>query len=404
MAEDPGCASSRQDRACPVVLLRPRYFLCGLCGALCLALTLASVGGELLRNWALFRPIVLEPPGLAQILRELPERRLSREEQLAFERDGVLLVRGFINNTALLEDILPSLQEHEQLLSGDYVWPYLYNGVVRAFLRYGPIGALAADAMQAEGASLYGAPIWGLPDGSEELHYNHWHQDAPDERRLITIWVAVTDAPHGLEFIRGSHLYPREILQECNNSHKMGQKGSRLANHTCVVKFSKEHLEPDFGTPAHIWEDLRPGDAWIFLGPTLHRGLAWARRRLALSVRLVPMTPPRECGRGDSLCCREAKWGGGSETERLFIYPRRDTNLDCIRDRLLPRPQRLWPHWDDRLPADRPHLLRLLAAVSQAAFGRSRSLRIGLQHVSEAASELRARLRARGGGKAPSRS
>uniref|UniRef100_A0A7S1L7F1 Phytanoyl-CoA dioxygenase n=1 Tax=Alexandrium catenella TaxID=2925 RepID=A0A7S1L7F1_ALECA len=323
----------------------------------------------------LLRPLVLEPSGLAEAAWALPERRLSHEEQEALGRDGVLLVRGLVSDARLLKAILPAMQQHEQFDEGVYLKSYNYNGAVRALLRDGPLGALAADAMRAKGAKIDGAPIWGRSEhGDRSAYYRGWHQDARHMPDMLSIWLAVTNAPHALDFVRGSHRFQAEVLRACNDSLRLGAPGLSVAEERCVRRFRRERLDPLLGRSSLLWEDLRPGDAWLFNSAVLHRGRNWPLPRLAIAARTVPFDPVN-CGENSSACCRDIDVKG----RVLSIYPRRRSSLACVRDRVLARPQWLWPHLDDRLPSSTPESLRwIIAALSQAAFGRSGSLRSGV--------------------------
>jgi len=350
-----------------------------VCSALLVAVLAAARWAGAFKVITLLRPVVLEPPGLAEAARALPERRLTPQEQEALARDGVLVVRSFIRDTQLLKDVLPALQQHQQYNSGTYLWSFLYNGVVRTLLREGPIGALAADAMQAEGVGLEGAPIWGR-DGDDAVRSSEdagWHQDGADKPDMMTMWIAVTHAPHAVEFVRGSHQLKGQILRECNSSKLMGAAGARIAGWKCVKEFNKRRLEPLVGSPVVLRPDLRPGDALLFNSGVLHRGRSWPRGRLAVAVRTRPEDPDA-CSWGGKACCKDNVIG-----HDLALYPKTPRNFRCLHERALPRPGWLWPRLDDRVPLGTPGpLLRLLAAVTHASFGKSRSLRSGVLWLS----------------------
>uniref|UniRef100_A0A7S0BDN1 Phytanoyl-CoA dioxygenase n=1 Tax=Pyrodinium bahamense TaxID=73915 RepID=A0A7S0BDN1_9DINO len=233
-----------------------------------------------------------------------------------------------------------------------------------ALLRDGPWSALAADALQATSVGVSEAPVFGVTGREPEARKGAWHQDRSmyaGPRKMVSLWLPLTEAPHGMEFLRGSHRVRTELTLRCNRSRE-GPWGERLIDHACSQSFVKERLEPTLGHASHWWIDLRPGDGVLFDGELTHRGVAWARPRVAVAMRFVLMP--------DSQPCNEL-----SDTFR--VYPRSPNAFACVHQHALPRPHWLWPWLDDRLPNDDDwgslswaarSLRRAVAAVSAAAF------------------------------------
>jgi len=289
------------------------------------------------------RPVVLEVEGLEERLKAVPKRRLTESEIQAYERDGVLIVRGVVPDRALLEDLRPALRQHQQIHSAVFIRPWIYNGVSRILLRSGLLTDVPMQLHKAP-AELQQGPIWGT-DGDPVFSASAWHQDLPVghalcENHLITAWLAITDAPHGLEFLRGTaDCEERMRLQQgCNSSKRYGPPGERLLDASCVQRWSKENVDPKLGYSSWHWADLQAGDMALFHGNIAHRGVVWSTKRMAVSVRLTsrPGNPSNNCSEA----------GSDSFFPGAGVPP-----LKCMREGMFPRPYNLWPKWKgDLLP------------------------------------------------------
>mmetsp|Transcript_41654 Transcript_41654/g.129609 ORF Transcript_41654/g.129609 Transcript_41654/m.129609 type:complete len:198 (-) Transcript_41654:43-636(-) len=91
---------------------------------------------------------------------------------------------------------------------------------------------------------------------------------------FMSFFLALTDIPHGLELLVGSHVANKK--HGCNR-HVMGQKGFEA----CM-----DRLELDSRGVA--WWDLEPGDAILFYGSVFHWTVLQKNPRKAVSIRYVP--------------------------------------------------------------------------------------------------------------------
>lgn len=318
----------------------------------------------------------------------MSKRRLSAREVEAYDRDGFLLLRRVVPDKGLLRDLFPLLRQHQHIRKLTYKRTWLYNGAVRAVIRSGLMAELIAGVVKGP-CLLDEAPIWGSDGGRDggpggqgawSQQVAAWHADLVAEKvgkfEYVTGWLAITDAPHGLELIRGTTGDEArvDVFRECNSSLYAGPRGARLLNHSCLMRYAKERLDPKLGRKAHTILDFRAGDMLIFHGNMLHRGLEWPRARLALSMRLIR----RRHGDGfdDAFALRRRC----SEDHAVVIPPgmpefasevTSEDPLACIREALLPRPDdmHLAP---DRLPAEKDlgagaRLLRRVVAIVEGA-------------------------------------
>jgi len=309
------------------------------------------------------RPLVLEPPGLREAMEAVPERRLSAEELEVLERDGVLLVKGVIPNRTLLEWLASGMWSYGTFFDVLRTQTYTSNGYAMALVRDGPLSPMLVDALGAEAAMLMEAPIFSTA-GVVEHHQNAWHVDqGPQSSRFVSAWLALSDAPHGLDFLRGSHRVRRELFLECNRS-KDGLE--RLLDDDCAQTFARQRAEPRAGAASPAWFDLAPGDALVFDGQVAHRGVSWARPRLTIAVRVGAAV-------GQPPCFRTP--GGSYFTA---AHPRRPDSFACMRPQWLPRKETAWPELDTSLPREEDcwpglrwaagPLQRLAAGATSAAF------------------------------------
>jgi len=218
-----------------------------------------------------------------------------------YHKDGVLFLRNFIDH---------SLAQH----LSHYLWPHgwaflfqeynskswLYNGVVRALLRdidfEKVISPLFANISL--GGKMYAveAPLWGknqrrLVGG---LHADTWHADASpqeifDSVELHSMWLAMTDAPYALEFMRGSHLKSIDIHRNCKSTGKLGNEDEdvgRILNITCLESYAAD-LTRSLGYNSTWHLSFQPGDAVLFNGSVLHRGWVNIERRMAVCIRFM---------------------------------------------------------------------------------------------------------------------
>jgi len=295
-------------------------------------------------SWLQIRPVVLGGEGLQERLAAVPRRALTEVEVETFRRDGVLLLRGYVPDQQLLLDMLPALQRHQQIDSAMYLQPWLYNDVANVLLES---GVLTGPAMQihTRKAQLQQAPIFGTA-GQGHFKKNAWHQDFPAgpnfcDSHMISAWLAITEAPHGLEVFRGSHDCDLRVdmVRQCNTSWMCGKACERILDDRCMRGYARRVIDPRLGYSSHFWVDMAAGDMILFDGNTAHRGFKWPRSRTAVSVRVVANRKANL-----NYMCSEA----GTDLLQPGQGP---LDLPCLQQWLLPRPYDLWPKWaGDRLP------------------------------------------------------
>jgi len=284
-----------------------------------------------------FPSLLAEPEDLAAAIRAVPERVLTEEERRTFEREGVVVLRGFLSDRKLLERLR------------DMMWPlafdpdrecthksWHFNGAVRALVREELVAKLAASALggfsRPHGFLVEEAPIWGYANGTEGRP-DTWHaDDRLDSLRkdftMASVWLALTDAVEPLEFFRGSHTLRARIEEACKKKSKIGVLNFQVYRHTCVMEKFGPGLREKFGSDLLTSAHMKPGDVFVFHGYTLHRTVRHPGSRLAFSARFreVPHTPPA--------------WS-------QYSHPRGPSESDAVPWRLLP----LLEHRSPTLPA-----------------------------------------------------
>jgi hypothetical protein len=219
--------------------------------------------------------VVPVPPGLVSGLHRLPERRLSRSERARFQSDGVALVRNALPSEAVLAALRNATRR-----SCDEHWHL--NGALRSLLRDGPLGALAGTAIGAISPS--GACTACV---AETVVFNQNAADGvPGERGgahidvdfapatlepMVTVWLALTHAPHALEFLSGSHRALK--VTGCEDDTDIDESSPCWAA-----------LHANFSWRS--WR-MRPGDALVFNAQVWHRSVTVANERSALAMRFV---------------------------------------------------------------------------------------------------------------------
>ncbi|MBS37267.1 MAG: hypothetical protein CMO26_15245 [Thiotrichales bacterium] len=200
---------------------------------------------------------------------------LSDAELAAFARDGVIPLRGVLD-----QDTLSRVQQAANRArngpGGFWYSIYLWRQDVdfRACALNQGLAAIAAKLLGASKLNLLYDQLFIKPPKGEPTP---WHHDLPywpiDGDGVVSLWIALSDvdaANGGLEFIRGSHRW-----------------GRRFRNFT-VDRASERYLPlsayddvesmPDFDQNRDRYDvlnwDLAPGDALAFHALTLHHAPA----------------------------------------------------------------------------------------------------------------------------------
>mmetsp|Transcript_52749 Transcript_52749/g.163341 ORF Transcript_52749/g.163341 Transcript_52749/m.163341 type:complete len:385 (-) Transcript_52749:81-1235(-) len=272
--------------------------LCCRRGTTCMTLSIWVMGAWLRWNvevctapYALLQGApVEEPAGLASTLGALPARELSWSERLAYEEDGVAFIPGLLPEKHALEIVRRHVVHHS--MSHGRSWEHsrwLTNGALRSLIRDGPLASLASSALGGIAVRILLAEVWartGIVTGASPWHRDDKSQDRcsgwrADPAPLVTVWLALTDAPEALEFIHGSHMFdpncsavPDEVAGCDVDQHCLG--GEYIRN-----------VSRRRGSPAPSTYSFHAGDAVVFKGLTLHRGLG-KLARVSVCLRFVP--------------------------------------------------------------------------------------------------------------------
>jgi len=277
--------------------------------------------------------VIPEPDGLADELRALPNRALTAEERQQLDRDGMVQIKGVIKDAALLRRLEALLWSSQQIRSSSIARPDLWNGVYRAFLREGPLGALAASALGSRSVRTANAQLWGYlgPNRNEvykgkhvwtPMPYNPAHADdrfrrSNKEHEIITVWFAFTAAPQVMTFYLGSHTIPEEISDSCVRA-KLKEGYNYLLNSDCVA----ERIQAA-GFPAPLTVDAAAGDAFVFKGDLIHESVAQSNRRLATCIRAHAGDHPMD---SEYLPIENIN---ACEPKAPVVYPHAESTLDC---------------------------------------------------------------------------
>ncbi len=214
----------------------------------------------------------------------------------AFQRDGVVLIRGLFRDhlDALRAGIERNMAEPgpygaENLKPGEggrFFDDYCNWNRIPEFesvIRNSPVAEVAADIMQSDRVQLFHDHVLVKEPGTSKP--TPWHQDGPyyfvEGRQTVSFWSPldpVTDA--ALRCVAGSHRWEKPVLPIRWLSEE---------NFYADSDAYRPIPDPDAeGMDIREWA-MEPGDAVAFDYMTLHgaRGNSTAARRRAFSLRLV---------------------------------------------------------------------------------------------------------------------
>jgi ectoine hydroxylase-related dioxygenase (phytanoyl-CoA dioxygenase family) len=221
---------------------------------------------------------------------------VSDDDVQAYQRDGVVLVRGLF---ADFVDVIragiarnmetPGPYGAENTRAGDtgrFFDDYCNWQRIPEFQRVihdSGVADVAAQLMQSQSVQLFHDHVLVKEPGTSRA--TPWHQDGPyyfvQGQQTVSFWSpmdAVTDAT--LRCVAGSHLWPREVLP------------TRWLSDTAFYPDPEKYMpvpDPEAERmPIREWH-MEPGDAVAFHYRTLHgaRGNTTPRRRRAFSLRLL---------------------------------------------------------------------------------------------------------------------
>jgi ectoine hydroxylase-related dioxygenase (phytanoyl-CoA dioxygenase family) len=229
--------------------------------------------------------------------------KLTNKQVERFELDGVIHVPGAVDKDwidELLEMSEKAMSTHgewindgnpgaqaNRMFTRRYMWKD--NSVIAHFLKEGPCGAIAGQAMGSSSARFYFDHLLIKEPMTEAP--TPWHQDIPYwpfmGSQVCSVWVALTDATveeSAMEFVRGSHRDGKYYKPELFNDRRSHPNSWALE--------AKGEPVPDIEADREAFEiigfDVAAGDAIVFSAWILHGAPGNAsenRRRVALSTR-----------------------------------------------------------------------------------------------------------------------
>jgi ectoine hydroxylase-related dioxygenase (phytanoyl-CoA dioxygenase family) len=220
-----------------------------------------------------------------------PWRDLTPEEIAAFNRDGVICLRGLYstNTVAMLADVLDDVAAAHPPLAGmgtsgaTYEW--MTRDDVRDFALFGPTARPVRQALQAERLRFFFDQEFIKEKNLAEP--TPWHHDYTfwpiQGNQIASVWTAmepVTAETSALEFVAGSHRW-QSLFQA------IGLGGKDVSS---IPREPIPDIEANRGKYEIVSWDLEPGDALLFHALTLHgaRGNSSAqRKRRAITTRWI---------------------------------------------------------------------------------------------------------------------
>ncbi len=157
-----------------------------------------------------------------------PPRTITADEVAAFERDGVVCVRGLLDTEwvermrAALDRILAHPTDEGKLINppgspGRFerdLFMWMYDADFRALATQSPIGAIAAALLRSRQVKFLLDML--LVNEPHTPALTPWHHDQPynwvDGRQVCGMWISldrVTKESGAAEWIRGSHKWDR---------------------------------------------------------------------------------------------------------------------------------------------------------------------------------------------------
>lgn len=236
------------------------------------------------------------PEWFKAALQALPRRRVNASEREVLRRDGAILVKDLVPNRELLEYLHKVVGDKKH----QYHTNWFVNGHVHALAKYGPLAELSATALDIPEVILWNTQLeprpaksertWPMPEKpwydamysdprDQSVHedtdgfYGNFHSAGHFVKPLASVFLALTDIPHGFELLAGSHV--------ANRRH-----GCRRGADDHVFEACMDRLEQDCN--GSIWWDLKVGDAVFFYGSIFHWSVLQENPRVAFSIRYAP--------------------------------------------------------------------------------------------------------------------
>lgn len=211
---------------------------------------------------------------------DAPKRTLAAEELEAYERDGVICVRGilpegWVERMAGAVDRAvanPTLMGHavsmkDDDFSGDlFLWKT--DDDFRDFVYESPASRIAQQVLGSKVVRHFYDQLFVKPAGCHVP--TPWHHDVtfwpvdPESRNLCSMWITfdpVDRASSGLEFVKGSHRWPQRFKAITPNYDRYMMD----SDYEDVPDIDANREDYDLFCP-----DLEPGDMLLFNAHVVH--------------------------------------------------------------------------------------------------------------------------------------
>ena len=251
-------------------------------------------------------------------MNDRPPYQVSSATQQAFQKEGVVCLRGMLDASAL-ERLRNSIDRNLQ--SNGWYFQYIYmwqrdSDLAEVCFR-SALPQAASQLLGADKLNLIHDQVFVKDRPSEER--TDWHNDGPYwpiNGPALSIWLAVDEVKEDtgrLEFLSGSHHWNRWFSTT-------GPISPGEANAAFESPF-------DFDTEGHHCEivswDLAPGDAVVFHKLTVHGANAYRRagfKRRAYAVRFADnaATYTDEAGAAPHFCNPDLRAGQRLDSDQ---YP-----------------------------------------------------------------------------------
>ena len=221
---------------------------------------------------------------------------LTDDDVKAFERDGVILIKGLFSNFI---DVISKGIEKNLLLPGPYAAENLKDSETGRFFddycNWSRIeefrnvafkscaGNVASILMGSKRVQLFHEHILVKEPGTNKA--TPWHQDSPyyfvEGLQTISFWTPLEEVRSStLRCVAGSHIWEKEVFP------------TRWKNEEAFYNSREKFMpvpDPEKENMKIIEWELNPGDAIAFNFRTLHgaRGNTTKQRRRAFSLRLI---------------------------------------------------------------------------------------------------------------------
>ncbi|MEM9728143.1 MAG: phytanoyl-CoA dioxygenase family protein [Myxococcota bacterium] len=225
-----------------------------------------------------------------------PTRDITAEEIEAYDRDGVVMIKGLVDPNWLelieagIDEALNSASLYGRYVSriadgynmDSYLWKH--TDAIRDLVYYSPFAYWAQQLMQSEEVRFFYDQMFVKEPGVDAP--TPWHQDLSfwplGGEQICSFWVPldpVTQESSGLQYVKGSHRWGKRFRPISPGRDPLGVD-SDLAIPPDV------HAEPE--KYDHACWDMEPGDVTVFHPLTLHGSSGnktRKQRRRALALR-----------------------------------------------------------------------------------------------------------------------